>query len=106
MSEMLDKIKEILEKHNVDTAGLDDEEREVKIAEQEPLGPLEEALYRALYSLEEIRIYGQYGRAEECSREATECLAKLKICQEKWVDQTAMMDALTTPAENTTGGYA
>jgi hypothetical protein len=105
MSEMLDKIKEILEKHNVDTSGLDDEEREVAIAEQEPIGPLEEALYRALYSLEEIRIYGQYGRAAECSREAADCLEKLTKLQEKWVEQTQMMDALTAPVE-TTGGYA
>jgi hypothetical protein len=105
MSEMLDKIKEILEKHNVDTSGLDDEEREVTEEVKNSIGPLEEALYRALYSLEEIRIYGQYGRAAECSREATECLDKLTKLRDKWIEQTQMMDALTAPVE-TTGGYA
>lgn len=106
MSEMLDKIKDILEKHNIDTSTLDDEEREVSDEVKNAVGPLEEALYRALYSLEEIRLYASYGRSQECVREATECRDKLTALRDKWIEQTQIMDALTAPVENNTGGYS
>jgi hypothetical protein len=64
MSEMLDKIKDMLKEEITASAPV--------------LPPLEEAVAKALYSLDEIKIYGTYNRPSECVREATEAYDAIK----------------------------
>ena len=66
-------------------------------AEPLPKTPLEEAVERALYSLEEIRLCGMYGRTAECEREATDALAAVGALYNKHKEQNAIMDALSKP---------
>jgi hypothetical protein len=111
MSEMIDKMKEILEKHGVSSEGfLEPEEvneEYVRDENAEVIDPLEEAFEKAMYSLEEIKVYAMYGRTAECEREAGEALATLKILKIKWEEQKAIMDALSRPMnEKQDTGYA
>lgn len=96
-NEMFERIKEVLEKHGVDTSSLD--QREFESLEATAKDPLEEAVQAAIYSLEEIRLYATYGRTSECEREATEALEKIVTLHTKWSEQNAIMDALKAPAE-------
>lgn len=96
-SEMLDRIREVLEKHGVDVEGFN--EREAESLNAPAKDPLEEAVQAAIYSLEEIRVYAAYGRTAECEREATEALKKIVTLHTKWSEQNAIMDALKAPAE-------
>ena len=89
MSEMLDKIKDLIEQ-------ADGIEAEVT----EAIPPLEEAVDKALYSLNEIILYGTYGRSGECAREAQEALDTIKILKEKYEEQNRMMDILTSKESN------
>jgi len=97
MSEMLDKIKDLLD-HQDDTSTDED------VIEQLP--PLEEAVAKALYHLDEIKIYGTYGRSGECVREATEAYDAVKALWEKYLEQQAIMEALQQPEAQRLGGYA
>lgn len=96
MSEMMDKIKDILEKAGADTSSF---REKIDYPEDEPMPPLEESLMVAMYALEEIKIYAQLGRTAECGREATEALDKLKELATTWQEQERVMDALTKPVE-------
>lgn len=96
MSEMLDKMKEILEN------GEDTPAEEIV----DPTPPLEEALERAIYSLREISLYATYGRAAECQREASETLEVLNALKAKHEEQTKMMDILSGRDPETPSGYA
>ena len=102
MSEMMDKIKDILDKAGADTSSF---REKIDYPEDEPLPVLEEALMVALYSFQEIKIYAELGRTAECQREASEALEKLKELSVKWQEQQRVMDALTAPVE-ASGGYA
>ena len=97
MSEMMDKIKEILDRAGADTSSFD--ETEITGPEAPAMDPLEEAVLRSMAALEEIRLYAMYGRTSECEREATEVLEKVTALHTKWVEQNQIMDALTKPAE-------
>lgn len=96
MSEMLDKIKDLLNQP----------ESEVEFPVEEQKLPLEEAVTKALYHLDEIRIYGTYGRAGECAREATEAYDTIKALWEKFQEQNAIMEALQKPEAHNDTGYA
>jgi hypothetical protein len=96
-NEMFERIKEVLEKHGVDTSSFD--EREIESLSAPAKEPLEEAVQAAIYSLEEIRLYASYGRTSECEREATEALEKIVVLHTKWSERNAIMDALKAPAE-------
>ena len=87
MSEFLDKIKEKLDSGDID--GTDDDEN----LPSRP--PLEEAIDHAIRSLDEIAIYGSYGRASECSREAADALVVIKALKEKYEEQQKIMDILS-----------
>ncbi len=91
MSEMLDKMKEILNGTAEHTA-----EEEV---EENTGPPLEEAVAKALHSLGEIVIFGDYGRAGECAREARDALVVIAALKEKYDEQQRIMDALQNPAQ-------
>jgi hypothetical protein len=97
MSEMLDKIKDLLDHPDPESG---DE------GEKEMLPPLEEAVAKALYHLDEIKVYGTYGRAGECVREANEAYDAIKLLWEKHQEQQKIMDALQQPEQLKVGGYA
>jgi len=86
-NEMLDKMKEILNQT---------EPGEVERPE-DGVPPLEQALHRALFSLNEIAIFAEYGRSAEAGREAKEALEVLTAIKQKYDEQNAIMDALTKP---------
>jgi hypothetical protein len=89
-NDMLDKIQDMFNKRTeVDT---------VKVPEVIP--PLEEALIRALYTLNEIVIYASYNRTEDVQREAKEAFDVLCELKTKHDNQVKMWDALkNTPNE-------
>lgn len=86
---MLDKIKDLLNQTD----------KEVEFEKEPTLPPLEEAVTKALYHLDEIKVYGTYGRAGECVREATEAYDLVKALYDKYLEQQAIMDALQRPEQ-------
>ena len=90
MSDMLDKMKEILEQT---------EQGEI----EKPIDgvpPLEQAMNRAIFSLGEIILYADYNRPQEAAREAKEALEVITEIKKKYDEQNAIMEALTKPAES------
>lgn len=88
MSDMLDKMKEILEQT---------EQGEI----EKPIDgvpPLEQAMNRAIFSLGEIILYADYNRPQEAAREAKEALEVITEIKKKYDEQNAIMEALTKPA--------
>jgi hypothetical protein len=89
MSEMLDKIKDLLNQPP----------KEIEYPAEPVLPPLEEAVTKALYHLDEIKVYGTYGRSGECVREANEAYDAVKKLYDKYLEQQAIMDALQRPEQ-------
>lgn len=85
MSEMIDKMREIFNKDN----GIDDS------ATESTRPPLEEAIDRALFVLNEIELYATYGRSGEAAREAKEAIAELTALKTKHEEQTKIMEVLS-----------
>ena len=89
MSDMLDKMKDLL-----------DGVKEVSPTEEveENTGPpLEEAVAKALYSLNEIVLYGEYGRSAQCAQEARTAIEVITALKAKYDEQTVIMEALQNP---------
>jgi len=88
-SEMIKKMRDLL-----------GNEVEVEVEDTVSRPPLEEAIDRALYSLKEIQILAEYGRKQECVREASEAFEALTLLKEKYIEQNKIMEILSTPVEN------
>jgi hypothetical protein len=89
MSEMLDKIKDLLNRP----------ESEIEHPADPVLPPLEEAVVKSLYHLDEIKVYGTYGRSNECVREANEAYDAVRALYDKYLEQQKIMDALQRPEQ-------
>ena len=94
MSDMLDKIKDLLDGEISETP-----EEEV---EHNTGPPLEEAVTHAIHALEEIALYCDYGRANTAAEEARSALVIVTALKEKYDEQVRIMEALTNnkPEEN------
>lgn len=86
MSEMLDKMKELAEA----------EQPEEEVGD--PMDLLTGAIDRAIEALETISIYGQYGRSDECAREAVEAGSFVKRLKMKYDEQVRLIEILKSPA--------
>lgn len=93
MSTMLDKMKDILDKMSGESSEEVDPDEPVESG-----SPLELAVEQALLSLNEIIIFGDYGRSAECAREARQAFEIISALSEKFKEQTRMMEVLSTPA--------
>ena len=89
MSDMLDKMKEILDKEIA---------KDIEKPE-DGVPPLEQAMNRAIFSLGEILLYSGYGRPQEAAREAKEALEVISEIKKKYDEQNAIMEALSNPPE-------
>jgi len=97
MSEMLDKIKDMIERGEVPDVEIKEEARP----------PLEEAIDLAIFTLGEIALYATYGRAGEVLRETNELLTTIKALKEKYEEQQKMMDILSgRDTSDEIGGYS
>jgi hypothetical protein len=93
MSDMLDKMKDILDKMNQETP---EEE-----AEQNTGPPLEEAVAHAINALGDIVLYGEYGRADSCATVARDALIVVRTLKEKYEEEVRIMEALRNTPEIT-----
>jgi len=89
-NDMIKKLKEMFDK-----SGMGSEESAEEVVEPQP--PLEAAIERALFSLNEIYIFAEYGRTAEAAREAKEALDVITALKQKWDEQNAIMEALSNP---------
>lgn len=58
---------------------------------EDPMKHLERGVKRAVLSFGEIEIMGQYGRNEECVREAEETIARINVLRERFEDATRIV---------------
>lgn len=71
-----------------------DEEFEGEKKAPAEIDPLIQIANQAIYALNEIVTYGDYGRARQCAAEAREALDNILALKKKYDEQTELMDIL------------